>query len=209
MRVRRSRGRARPTTRKNRRIANRFTHIRVLFWTYSSGHLNFVASGSDGARGDPPENILRSVNNIVGAICDRSAWSLSNLAIQKAAYICQLLYIGEAKAPLFAEDFEAWDYGPVQPRLYHNLKMFGSQPVKPMSYLLDTTLPDDLAKDVVDQVAKLAINSGASQLVQITHWERGAWAKNYRQGTRGITIPKADIQAEYQARVAAQAPRTL
>lgn len=147
---------------------------------------------------------MNSVNNIVGAVCERSAWKLSNLSIQKAAFLCQLFYMGETNSPLFIEDFEAWDYGPVQPKLYHRLKMFGSDPVKPMSYLRDVRLPDERATRIVNEVAELAKNVSPGKLVEITHWKDGAWAKYYKTGSRGIVIPKSEIRAEYAARLVEQ-----
>lgn len=40
----------------------------------------------------------------------------------------------------------------------------------------------------------------ASKLIAITHWEEGAWARNYIPGSRGIVIPQEDIIAEYEKR---------
>lgn len=145
---------------------------------------------------------MTSVYNVIGALCERAEWSLSNLSIQKSAYLVQLLYLGERSEPLFPEDFEAWDYGPVVPNVYHKLKMFGSAPVKPMSYLSNTRLPNDAALRHVDDVARLATTQSPGKLVAITHWENGAWAKHYERNLRGIVIPKSDIRDEYRARAA-------
>lgn len=150
---------------------------------------------------------MTTVNNIVGAICIRSDWTLSNLSIQKAAFLCQMFYVGQTGVALFNDDFEAWDYGPVQPRLYHNLKMFGRNPVKPMSYLQNHTLPDELAVGIVNDITDFAVKSTAGWLVDITHWENGAWAKHYKPGEKGIVIPKSDIQAEYADRYRLQNPQ--
>ena len=61
--------------------------------------------------------------------CCRSGWSLSNLELQKILYVGQMLYLGRYNEPLVNEVFEAWDYGPVLPTIYHSAKMFGRSPV--------------------------------------------------------------------------------
>ena len=39
------------------------------------------------------------------------------------------------------------------------------------------------------------------ELVNITHWRNGAWAKNYVAGKKGTKIPDSDIRDEYTARL--------
>jgi len=126
-----------------------------------------------------------------------SGWNLSNLKIQKLLYIAHMLYMGENnKEPLINEEFEAWDYGPVLPSLYHELKIFGSSSVRDIFFKISipsTNKEIDIIKQTVERLSVVS----SSQLVTITHACGGAWDKNYRQGSRGTKIPNKDILEEY------------
>ena len=51
----------------------------------------------------------------------------------------------------------------------------------------------------MDRMVKKFGRAGA-QLVAITHWQKGAWAKHYRPEVRHCIIPNSDILKEYRAR---------
>ena len=128
----------------------------------------------------------------------KSSWSLSNLAMQKLLYLAHMYHLGEHDSPLAPPSFEAWEYGPVHPTLYHAAKVFGSDPVKNIfrSY-------PDVEEGTEQYALDECVNMGlpTSRLVAITHWEDGAWYQHYIPGQRGIIIPDDDIRVEYQERV--------
>lgn len=133
-------------------------------------------------------------------ICECGDWQVSNLALQKILYIADMIYIGRhgVNSPLIEEDFEAWDYGPVLPDLYHRAKMFGSGPVRDIFYGINAATGEE-GKFLVEACGHL-IKKSPRELVSITHWKDGAWAKHYHTGYRGARIPRKDILAEYIAR---------
>ena len=100
--------------------------------------------------------------------------------------------------PLVRGQFEAWDYGPVHPDLYYEVKQFGADPVQNIFRSIPDISGDQAIKLLDDAVDQLSGN--ASRLVAITHWSEGAWAKNYVPGERGIAIPNEDILQEYRKR---------
>ena len=53
-------------------------------------------------------------------------YSLSNLKLQKLLYFVQAYFLIKFNEPCFAEDIEAWDFGPVVPVAYHVYKRFGA-----------------------------------------------------------------------------------
>mgnify|MGYP006283548483 CR=1 FL=1 len=72
-----------------------------------------------------------SVLSAAKRLAARSGWTLSNLELQKILYLAHMVHLGRTDgAPLVHGLFEAWDYGPVHPDLYHRVKIFGSSPVK-------------------------------------------------------------------------------
>lgn len=144
---------------------------------------------------------MHDIFSVAGSIAERSGWTLSNLSLQKLTYLAQMMHIGETEKPLFAEDFEAWDYGPVVPKLYHNLKMFGAGPVERYSSLTPMRKPTADEKRIVDDVTDFGLQKKPGELVSITHWKNGAWAKVYAKNIKGLTIPKSLIRAEYLERV--------
>jgi hypothetical protein len=63
-------------------------------------------------------------------MCERSDWSLTNLKLQKMLYLAQMIYMGQFQERLINGAFEAWDYGPVLPAVYGEVKAFGGGAVR-------------------------------------------------------------------------------
>lgn len=137
-------------------------------------------------------------------LCDYSGWTISNLQANKLLYIAHMLHIAQSPAnkPLLLETFEAWDYGPVLPSVYHSAKAFGDKPIRNIYQNQSMVVPATLANKLLKEAAEFNVGKPASKLVAITHWEGGAWAKNYIAGARGQLISNADILEEVKARAA-------
>lgn len=126
--------------------------------------------------------------------------AFSNLQIQKLLYLAQMFQLGQNDKPMFDEDFEAWKLGPVIPSVYQTAKIYGSRPVGKL--FTDRTFPADSSeRAMLEKVVRELPDKSPWKLVSITHWDKGAWAKNYSPGEFGCVIPKADILSEYEARV--------
>ena len=139
-------------------------------------------------------NVLQAARYLV----EQSNGTLSNLELQKRIYIAHMFHLGRHGHPLVAGLFEAWDYGPVHPNLYHAVKHFGADPVTELTYPL--SVGDGTEKDLLDEALGSLSGRSGGQLIAITHWENGAWAKNYIPGNRHVPIPNADILEEYNKR---------
>lgn len=62
------------------------------------------------------------------AKCDPEAGEeISNLKVQKLVYYAQGFHLALTGEPLFAEDIQAWQHGPVVPVLYQALKEHGDK----------------------------------------------------------------------------------
>jgi uncharacterized phage-associated protein len=133
-------------------------------------------------------------------MCERSDWTLTNLKLQKMLYLAQMMYMGEHHERLLNGTFEAWDYGPVLPSIYSEVKAYGSGPIRSL-FFGRGNIEDPVRRKILDDAYDQLSQKTAGQLVNITHWSRGAWANNYVPGARGVVIPDADIIKEYQARV--------
>ena len=141
------------------------------------------------------------MSSVAKYICEKSDWTVSNLELQKLMYLAQMVYMGRYDgSKLFSSGFEAWDYGPVIPDLYHRLKGYGAESVP---NVFDDALifkDTDPRRQVMNDVCNKFLAFDAGQLVEITHWENGAWAKHYVPKARHIRIPDGDIWEEYKLR---------
>ena len=133
------------------------------------------------------------------AMGEHSGWSLSNLEMQKLLYIAHMFHLGIQGNPLVHGNFEAWDLGPVHPVLYHKVKIFGARPVRNI-FRSVPKLEEGTELDTLNNTVKELMNLDSAMLVNITHWPRGAWAKNYVPGKRGTIIPDSHIKDEYECR---------
>ncbi|HWK96229.1 MAG TPA: type II toxin-antitoxin system antitoxin SocA domain-containing protein [Pseudolabrys sp.] len=133
-------------------------------------------------------------------VCEVGSWKVTNLGLQKILYLSQMLFMGEHQGMrLIDADFEAWDYGPVCPRVYKRVRMFGAEPIQDV-FFTEPRPTDGLRESHLHNSANFLISKKPAELVSITHWKDGAWANNYKPGIRGIIIPDRDILNEYQRR---------
>lgn len=131
------------------------------------------------------------------ALGEFANWRLTNLQMQKILYIAHMFHLGRHGTPLVNEAFEAWDYGPVLPNLYHEVKFFGSSPIKDVFF--GTTIPEKGTElKILQQAADKFSNVKAGSLVAATHRPEGAWSKNYKEGIKNQIIPNKDILEEYK-----------
>lgn len=139
-------------------------------------------------------------------LCELSGWNLTNLEIQKILYIAQMLHLGKhgADNPLISDTFEAWDFGPVVPAVYHKLKIFGAEKVSNVFRRVGD-LKDENAGEALHQTFEAIRSASASQLVAFTHDEIGAWAHYYEPNVKGTVIPNKAIAREYHDRAYSQA----
>lgn len=136
-------------------------------------------------------------------LCEMRGWALSNMALQKVLYLAQMFRLGQSEGtPLVREPFEAWDYGPVVPDLYHRVKPFGSGPVGNVFHWVDEVEQNTADYRALEQAEEGTRRLSPGQLVAITHRSGGAWARHYLPGARGVVIPNEDILREYRLRSA-------
>lgn len=140
-----------------------------------------------------------SVNAAAQYICEKSDWSVTQLSLQKILYLAQMVHLGRYEKPIVAGNFEAWDYGPVHPSLYQKVKAFGSKPIPQVFWSKEAV--DGTYKEVLDDACDNLLHLTPGQLVQNTHWQKGAWATHYVPSARNIIIQESSIIDEYKARM--------
>jgi uncharacterized phage-associated protein len=103
--------------------------------------------------------------------------AVDNLKLQKLLYYSQAVYLVlHNKEPLFLEDIEAWDYGPVVPVVYQAYKQFGFESIPPADD--ESALNFEEMKAVDMTLACFGILSGPA-LINQTHgeppWRNAYW----------------------------------
>ena len=129
------------------------------------------------------------------AIDDDSGDLLTNLKLQKLLYYAQGCHLAVYGKPLFGEDIEAWDWGPVVPEVYHSFKVCGRHPI-------DDTYGDDVAIDTrnaefLNVISEKFGRYSASMLMRLTHQE-APWQESYASG-KNVKMDKSKIRDFFAA----------
>ncbi|WP_146747993.1 MULTISPECIES: Panacea domain-containing protein [Achromobacter] len=132
--------------------------------------------------------------------CDTSDWTLTNLQLQKILYLAHMVYAGRHKRPMIAdENFQAWNYGPVLPSVYHRASAFGARPIR--NIFRSILCPSDpLAVELIDEAVDRFGNEPAFKLVKLTHDGKSAWSRHFTTGHWGVEIPFSSVLDEYAQR---------
>lgn len=123
-----------------------------------------------------------------------SAIGLTNLKLNKLVYYAQVESIRRRDRALFDGRIEAWQYGPVEPDVYHEFKSFGSCEIaRPSGRGQGGRMPGYVAS-IVDDVAETYGSLSAFDLVELSHRPGGAWSNAY-DSRRDNAITVEDIRA--------------
>jgi uncharacterized phage-associated protein len=145
-----------------------------------------------------------TIHSLIAAkkVCELRHWNATNLEINKILYVAHMASLGRSAGniPLVSENFQAWDYGPVLPTVYQKLKIFGNSAVHNI-FQIYPSITSTQDSQIIEESVKMLEGKTAGELVAITHWKDGAWAKHYSPGAKGIIISNQDIFDEYQKRV--------
>lgn len=135
---------------------------------------------------------------------------LTQMQIQKLVYITHGWNLAIAGEPLTDDAPEAWEYGPVYPRLWESLRRYGSKNIKRLIEVSDTIFsrfdPDDDGKvfegnfstdqlSVINRVYEVYGDFKGFQLSAMTHEENTPWFQVYKRGQGKFdTIPDKMIK---------------
>lgn len=104
---------------------------------------------------------------------------ISNLRLQKILYYVQGVYLALCKEPIFDNNIEAWDYGPVVPDVYYSYNRFGSGKIAGIDDDLNEIDSNDI--NIINAVVEKFINMDVWKIVDKTHNE-DPWKNNYIPG---------------------------
>ena len=116
---------------------------------------------------------------------DDAGDSISNLKLQKLCYYAQGFHLAMYDKPLFDDDIEAWQHGPVVESLYHKYKGCGSGAIPPAEKL-DLALYSKEIKELLNEIYQVYGQFSAWKLRELTHAEP-PWKEAYDKGAATIS----------------------
>ena len=137
-------------------------------------------------------------NSIIKLAKARNITDLTPMKLQRLMYFAQFWYVKKFNKFLINDWFSRWEFGPVIPSIYHQLKYCGSNPVNNYIWLLSANNEavvymiandDDRAWQLLDKVLNKFGNLDGFELSAITQRDSSAWSS----GGSGTAITKQDM----------------
>ena len=130
-------------------------------------------------------SILDAARYLIFLSYGRKCYSLTPLKLQKLLYLTQgWSYVWDNKAA-FQEEFEAWQYGPVNEKVYETFKKYGRSEI-PMDEGLCCLNDSDVEETLIAVWNEFGKRT-AYDLVELTHQQK-PWEDAYLSGTKITNI---------------------
>ncbi len=123
---------------------------------------------------------------------------MSNMKLQKMLYYQQGYHLAYFGTPLFNEDIEAWQYGPVVPSIYEKFSANGRNGIMPEAKSFEFESEEEM--NLFFKVYETYGQYSAYGLMELTHKET-PWIKAKRPLGHGRIISKDIIKAYFSKRI--------
>ncbi len=143
---------------------------------------------------------LATANIIIRHFIDRQD-HIRNMKLQKLLYFSCGWYSAYHDDWLINDDFYAWPYGPVCPRVYHELSTLGSHCIEDEIKTEGTINSKEHEKEynIINQVIeKYGVHSDW-ELSDITHKASTPWSKTITEHHIGAKIEQSEIRNHYKS----------
>jgi uncharacterized phage-associated protein len=157
-----------------------------------------------------PHRSVEIANEFLGL----SRGNLTQMQIQKLAYMSHGWNLAINDEPLIGEPARAWPYGPVYPDLYDHTKYFGKEPIGRLITDDDSVIGRFFGEDseksepfkadlsprekaVIEHVWRRYGSLGAIRLSELTHQPGTPWFNAFRNGGQGTVLPDDEIKQHY------------
>ncbi len=102
---------------------------------------------------------------------------MTNLKLNKLLYYAQGVFLARTGKPLFDDDIEAWDLGPVVSCIYQKYKTYGRSPIDSVSEDYDYSVFDENELETLIDVMREFGQFTGSTLVTKTHRPGTPWSE--------------------------------
>lgn len=109
-----------------------------------------------------------------------------NMQLQKLVFIAHGYHLAMTDLPLIDEEPRAWQYGPVFPSLYHNLRQYGSGLVEEEISVEDSVPHGGDEYDIIKAVWSNYGQMSGAKLSAITHLAGSPWDQTYKPEYRAV-----------------------
>jgi uncharacterized phage-associated protein len=152
-----------------------------------------------------PYNTNHVLNTILQRAFKESRTDVTPMKAQKLLFYTHGWHLATTGLPAINEPFEVWQWGPVVPRVYHDLKKFGGQPVS--EYVKDmfadrpyvVNVACKSIYDAVDIAWEKYIGINGMRLSAMTHEPGSPWDIAKRNGENVI---RDDLIRDYFVKLA-------
>lgn len=144
---------------------------------------------------------MRKALDIANYFVERSGYTKTNLQVQKMTYIAHGYMLAIHDIPLIEDRVEAWQHGPVIPKIYHEYKKWKSAVIGRIRYT-----PKPFNDKEAELLRAVFANYGkycGYYLSQITHHDgdvKTPWMQCYVPGANAY-IPNEITKRYYKARI--------
>lgn len=104
---------------------------------------------------------------------------IDNLKLNKLCYYAQGWHLARLHEPLFREEIQAWEYGPLIPEVYYTYRVCGGDPIKEPATEFDE---DNLTREDASLITDVYIRYGkytSAALIDLTHQPGSPWKQVY------------------------------
>ena len=150
-------------------------------------------------------NPLALANKVLDIAAQQSR-DITPLQLQKLLYFINgwHLEINDGEE-LISGSFQAWKFGPVHPKVYHEFKHYGSLPITGRSENPFTQVPwaEELSNSqeaLISEVLSIYGNLSGPQMSNLTHKQGTPWSETWNNGVGdGDNIPPQRIIQEFKS----------
>lgn len=122
-----------------------------------------------------------SLSQYVVTKCESDTKPISNLQLQKIMYFLQSVYCRSTKGKLlFSDQFEAWPYGPVLPKVYEEFSSYGGRLIHKK---IDTAISfSPGVQTFIDDGIEVLREQSPWDLVKTSHAPGSPWSQIWNGG---------------------------
>lgn len=138
---------------------------------------------------------MPSINDVADHILASCSNDLTNRELQKLLYLAQGFHLAQTGQELFREDFSAWKFGPVNPKIFHDYKSLGYLPIpRPSAEKLPQISPAVMA--FISSFLITFGGIGQNRLIEFSHADM-PWAASYIPD-QNVKLEKSKLREYFQ-----------
>lgn len=149
---------------------------------------------------------IYDVSNYFLSLAQQEKVRLTNLRMQKLLYYSQGFHLALHDKPLFDDEVEAWDFGPVLPRIYFSYQNLVEQSLK----AFNAQEKDILSSAIVKLMRAVFHQYGSYEVWSLLDkkYTETPWSDAYQSECKAV-IPLASLKKHFKHRIKAIKNRTV